>query len=59
MKIMTDDQKYMQIIKSIGELLSEKEADISFKDYEIFLLTEKLEKAERLIEELKKGNENE
>lgn len=43
---MNDEQKYLELLKSIGELLSDKERTIQIRDYEIKKLKEELAKAE-------------
>lgn len=56
---MTDEQKYMELLKSLGELLADNNRTIRLAKYEIETLNAKLEDAEATIEELKKGNSNE
>ena len=54
---MTDQQKYLEVLKELGGLLREKNDIISFKDYQIIDLEKRLEKAEQTIIEMK-GNIN-
>lgn len=56
---MTDEQKYMELMKALGELLAKNNTAITLANYEIRTLKEKLADAERQIEDLRKGNENE
>lgn len=53
---MTDKEKYMELLKALGELLHENNNTISYANYKIKSLEEKLAEAEATIEELKKGN---
>lgn len=52
---MTDEQKYMQLLKAIAELIASKETSIKMKDYELYNLKNRLSDAEKQIEELRKG----
>lgn len=56
---MTDEQRYMELLKALGELLADNNSTISLANYRIKTLEDKLAKAEKQIEDLKKGNENE
>lgn len=51
---MTEQQKYLEVLKELGGLLREKNDIISFKDYQIIDLKKKLEKAEQKINDLEK-----
>lgn len=53
---MTEEQKYSEVLKALGELLAENNRTIRLANYEIDNLKAKLEEAEKTIEELKKGN---
>lgn len=55
---MSDEQKYMELLKAIGQLLAENNRTIWLANYEITSLKEKLAEAEATIEELKKGETN-
>lgn len=52
---MTDEQKYMQLLKELGEVLLEKNNTIKMKDYQIEALTNRLSDAEKIIEKLKES----
>lgn len=51
---MTDDQKYQELLKEIGELLAEKNNYVKFKEYELDRVKRLLEIAEKKIEEMQK-----
>lgn len=54
---MTEESKYNALLKEIGALLAQKNDRIMFQDFEIRDLKKKLETAEKFIEKLKEGNE--
>lgn len=56
-KQMTDEQKYAEVIKAIGELLNEKDTTIHIKSYELDVVRNKLIEAEKQLEELRKENQ--
>lgn len=55
---MTDEKKYCEVLKEIGQILTDKNSKIMMKDYEITRLKEKLEAAEKQLDELRKENRN-
>lgn len=55
---MTDEQKYHELLKEIGEIIKGKNDRIFVLEYEVKTLTEQLEKAEKELEtERNKNNE--
>lgn len=53
---MTEEQKYIELLKELGRVINEKNNDIVIKNYEIQSLRNRLSDAENEIEKLKKGN---
>lgn len=51
---MTDDQKYAEIMKELGELLMQKNNHIQMKDFQVERLQTKLSAAEKELQELRK-----
>lgn len=55
---MTDEQKYQELLKEVGEMMKSKNDKIFLLEYEVKTLTEKLEKAEKELKaERNKNNE--
>lgn len=52
---MTDEQKYQELLKEVGEMMKSKNDKIFLLEYEVKTLTEKLERAEAELK--KKGIE--
>lgn len=55
---MTDDQKFLEILKEIGRIIKEKNETIIISDFRISDIKKKLENAENEIAELRKGARN-
>ena len=53
---MQSEEKYGELLKEIGAILSQKNDKLMMKEFETADLRKKLETAEKTIEELKKGN---
>lgn len=51
---MTDEQRYAELLKAIGELLLNKNTTISILDYELREAKNKLSKAEQQLQDLGK-----
>lgn len=51
---MTDDQKYSEILKELGELISQKNMYIATREFQIENLKRQLEVAENKIKEIRK-----
>ena len=49
---MSDEMKYCEVLKQIGEILHQKKQYIEMRHFEIDRLKEKLEQAEKRIAEL-------
>lgn len=43
---MTDEQKYLEVLKALGEIIAKQQSDLYFKDIQIDNLQKQLEKAE-------------
>lgn len=56
---MTDEQKYLVLLKAMAELLEKNNTSISLANYQIHSLESKLAAAEKQIQELKKEVKNE
>ena len=57
---MSDEKKYLELLKEIGRIIKEKNDEIIINDFRLSDLKNKLEKAEKEIYELRKEtNENE
>lgn len=54
---MTDEQKYNELLKEIAQLIKDKNSTIAYQGLQIEMLQEKLEAAEKQIEELKGAKE--
>lgn len=52
---MTEEQKYIELLKELGRVINEKNNAICIKDYEIETLRRRLSDAESEIDLLKKG----
>lgn len=53
---MTENEKYNELLKGLGELIAQKNYELRLKEYEIESLHDRLSDAEQKIEEMKKGN---
>lgn len=53
---MTDEQKYNELLKAIGQYLRIKNDEIIIQEYEISTLRKKLETAEEKIKSLEERN---
>ena len=51
---MTDEQRYAELLKAVGELLQNKNTTISILDYELQEAKNKLNKAEKQLQDLVK-----
>lgn len=56
---MSDEKKYLELLKEIGRIIKEKNDEIVINSFRVDDLRKKLEKAETEIEELRKENKNE
>ena len=56
---MQSEEKYGELLKEIGVILSQKNDKLMMKEFETADLRKRLETAEQIIEELKKGNNHE
>lgn len=52
--VMTDEQKYSEVLKALGEVLAENSTTISTQSWQINRLKERLAEAEKAIEEAEK-----
>ena len=55
---MSDEKKYLELLKEIGRIIKEKNDEIIINDFRISDLKKKLESAEKEIEELRKETKN-
>lgn len=55
---MTDEQKYIELLKELGELIMQKNIYINTREYRIESLQRLLDSAEKEIEVLKGNKEN-
>ena len=46
----TKEQKYLKVVESLGELLTNKDRTIKFSEYEIKCLKKRIEQLEKQIE---------
>lgn len=51
---MSDEKKYLELLKEIGRIIKEKNDEIIINDFRLSDLKNKLESAEKEIEELRK-----
>lgn len=56
---MSDDQKYLELLKEIARVIKEKNDEIIVNSFRVSDLKKKLEKAEKEIEDLRKEKSNE
>lgn len=56
---MQSEEKYGELLKEIGVILSQKNDKLMMKEFETADLRKRLETAEEIIETLKKGNNHE
>lgn len=56
---MSDEKKFLEILKEIGRIIKEKNDEIIINDFRVSDLRKKLEKAEKEIDELRKGKTDE
>ena len=55
---MSDEKKYLELLKEIGRIIKEKNDEIIINDFRLSDLKKKLESAEKEIEELRKETKN-
>lgn len=55
---MSDEKKYLELLKEIGRIIKEKNDEIIINDFRLSDLKKKLENAEKEIEELRKETKN-
>ena len=54
--MLTDEQKYQELLKEVGEMIKGKNERIMLLEYEVKSLSEKLEAAEKEIAKVKEQN---
>lgn len=55
---MSDEKKYLELLKEIGRIIKEKNDEIIINDFRLSDLKKKLDNAEKEIEELRKETKN-
>lgn len=55
---MTDEQKYLELLKEIARIIKEKNDEIIINSFRVEDLKKKLLQAEQKIEDLRKENTN-
>lgn len=56
---MSDEKKYLELLKEIGRIISEKNDEILINSFRVSDLKKKLEDAENQIDELRKEKNDE
>lgn len=56
---MSDEKKYLELLKEIGRIIKEKNDEIVINSFRVSDLKKKLEDAEKQIDELRKEKNNE